>query len=105
MRLQWDTPDRGPVTGYQVLRRQPSLHAVGVFEPIVEDTGSTSTSYVDTEVNARTQYVYRVAAVNADHYGTMDYSDVALRGDNQIKLDDRAALWAIYGTHTRNHGW
>ena len=49
VRLQWDTPDRGPVTGYQVLRRQPSIHAVGVFEPIVEDTGSTSTSYVDTE--------------------------------------------------------
>ena len=65
VRLQWDAPDRGPVTGYQVLRRQPSNHATGVFEPIVEDTGSTSTSYVDTEVESRTQYVYRVAAVNA----------------------------------------
>ena len=64
VRLEWDAPDRGPVTGYQVLRRQPSLHAVGVFLTIVEDTGSTSTSYVDTEVESRTQYVYRVAAVN-----------------------------------------
>ena len=25
--------------------------------------------------------------------------------DKGIKPDDRAALWAIYGTHTRNHGW
>ena len=28
-----------------------------------------------------------------------------LTGDKGIKPDDRAALWAIYGTHTRNHGW
>ena len=28
-----------------------------------------------------------------------------LKGDKGIKPDDRAALWAIYGTHTRNHGW
>ena len=28
-----------------------------------------------------------------------------LTGDKGIKDDDRAALWAIYGTHTRNHGW
>ena len=27
------------------------------------------------------------------------------KGDKGIKPDDRAALWAIYGTHTRNHGW
>ena len=49
VRLEWDAPDRGPVTGYQVLRRQTSIHALVVFESIVEDTGSTSTSYVDTE--------------------------------------------------------
>ena len=38
---------------------------MGVFLTIVEDAGSTSTSYVDAAVESRTQYVYRVAAVNA----------------------------------------
>ena len=35
------------------------------------------------------------------YYGIMN----RLTGDKGIKPDDRAALWAIYGTHTRNHGW
>ena len=64
--LEWDAPDDPTVTGYQVLRRQPAIHATGVFDVLVEDTGSADTVYVDTNVEPRTQYVYRVKAVNTD---------------------------------------
>ena len=64
--LEWDAPDDGAVTGYQVLRRQPSIHPVGEFHVIEEDTGGTETVYVDGSVEPRTQYVYRVKAVNPE---------------------------------------
>ena len=67
--LEWDAPDDPTVTGYQVLRRQPAIHASGEFEVIVEDTGSVDVIYVDTSVEPQTQYVYRVAAVNSDGIG------------------------------------
>ena len=36
-----------------------------MFSVLVDDTGSTGTSYVDTDVTAETQYVYRIKARNA----------------------------------------
>ena len=69
VRLEWDAPDDATVTGYQVLRRQPSIHEVGEFEVHEEDTGSADTVYVDTRVEPETRYVYRVKAVNADGAG------------------------------------
>ena len=69
LRLEWDAPDDPTVTGYQILRREPAIHALGVFEVIVEDTGVPDTIYVDTIVAPETQYVYRVKAVNTDGVG------------------------------------
>ena len=61
--LTWDPPDDDSITGYQILRRQPSEgeNALTVY---VEDTGSTATTYTDTEVTADVRYVYRVKAIN-----------------------------------------
>ena len=62
--LSWDTPDDDSITGYQILRRQPSEgeHALSVY---VADTGSTGTSFTDTDVTTGTLHVYRVKAINA----------------------------------------
>ena len=62
--LTWTAPDDDSVTGYQVLRRRPS-EGENSLQVYVADTGSTSTTYTDTNVTAGTQHVYRVKAINA----------------------------------------
>ena len=66
--LTWDAPDDDSVTGYQILRRQPSAgeRSLSVY---VADTGSTATSYTDTGVTAGVKYVYRVKAINSAGVG------------------------------------
>ena len=57
---------RGPdITGYQVLRRNKSVDAQGVFHIIEDDTGSEATEYVDLNVEPETPYLYRIKARNA----------------------------------------
>ena len=63
--LSWDDPGDSSITGYQVLRRNPAVDAKGAFHTVVDDTGSSGTSYVDTTVAAETRYFYRVLARNA----------------------------------------
>ena len=63
--LSWDDPSDPSITGYQILRRDRAVHAAGEFHPIVDDTGSSGTSYVDFTVQAGAKYVYRVKARNA----------------------------------------
>ena len=62
--LSWDYPGDESVTGYQVLRRDKALHAVGVFLVHVDDTGSAETTYTDTDVAPSVRYVYRIKARN-----------------------------------------
>ena len=62
--LTWDDPGDASITGYQILRRDKALHAVGQFMVHVEDTGSAATSYVDRDVEPETRYVYRIKAIN-----------------------------------------
>ncbi len=54
--LSWDDPGDSSITGYQVLRRNPAVDAKGVFHTVVDDTGSSGTSYVNTTVAAETRY-------------------------------------------------
>ena len=63
--ISWTDPADSSITGYQVLRRQPAIHDPGHFEVIEDDTGSSDTSYTDTDVAPETKYVYRVKAGNA----------------------------------------
>ena len=67
--LTWDDPGDAGITGYQVLRRNRAVDATGVFHILIEDTGTTSTSYVDTTVQPEAGYVYRVRAHNAAGLG------------------------------------
>ena len=63
--LSWDDPGDDTITGYQVLRRNKAVDDPGVFHVHVENTGSAATSYVDSDVEAETRYVYRIKASNA----------------------------------------
>ena len=63
--LSWDDPGDPSITGYQILRRERGVHAVGDFQIHVDDTTSAATSYVDTAVEAEASYVYRVKARNS----------------------------------------
>ena len=62
--LTWDAPaDGGAPSGYQILRRAPATESN--LSILVENTGSTDTTYADTTATSSTKYVYRVKAVNA----------------------------------------
>ena len=63
--LSWDNPGDESVTGYQILRLDKALHAVGVFLVHVHDTGSASPSYFDEDVAPGARYEYRIRARNA----------------------------------------
>ena len=62
--LTWTAPEDDSVTSYQVLRRRPEWGETQM-EVYVDDTGSTETSYTDTNTSEYTRYVYRVKARNA----------------------------------------
>ena len=64
--LSWDDPQDDTITGYRVLRRDTAIHGPGEFLIHVEDTGSATTSYTDTNVEAGARYVYRIKARNAN---------------------------------------
>ena len=66
--LTWRAPDDSPVTGYRVLRRTPPVQQELAVH--VEDTGTTTTTYLDTkDVAAGTKYIYRVQAINEEGVG------------------------------------
>ena len=62
--LRWQEPAEGTVTGYQILRRE--LKQGTRLEVYVDDTGSTDTTYTDTEAQAGVRYAYRVKARNGN---------------------------------------
>ena len=49
--LSWDAPDDDSVTGYQILRRRPTMGETELLV-YVADTGSTATTFTDTGVTA-----------------------------------------------------
>ena len=61
--LSWDALDDDSITGYRILRRRPSEGEKALLV-YVEDSGSTATTYTDSEVTAGTEHVYRVRAIN-----------------------------------------
>ena len=61
--LTWEAPDDDSITGYLILRRRPYEGEQSLLV-YVADTGSTATTWTDTNVTAGTQHVYRVKAIN-----------------------------------------
>ena len=73
--LSWDDPGDPAVTGYEILRRDRAVDAVGTFHTIEDDTATAATAYTDTTVTAGGSYVYRVKALNA--HGASRWSSYA----------------------------
>jgi fibronectin type 3 domain-containing protein len=61
--LSWDDPSDDSVTGYQILRKSPSL-GQNELTALVVDTGSSTTSYLDASAEPSQSYRYRVKAVS-----------------------------------------
>ena len=62
--LSWTAPDDENITGYQVLRRRPTMGEDKLLV-YVADTGGTATTFTDTNVREEVRHVYRVKAINA----------------------------------------
>ena len=62
--VTWDDPDDDSITGYQILRRNRATDDPGVFHTIEDDTGTAATSYLNSDVEPETPYVYRIKAIN-----------------------------------------
>ena len=64
--LFWEAPDLAlmdeAVTGYQILRRRPK-EGEYILLTYVKNTGTTATTYIDTNTRAGTRYVYSVKAI------------------------------------------
>ena len=60
--LSWTGPTNTEITAYQILRRRPTAEQQLLV--LVENTGSTSTTYTDSTVEAGVHYIYRVKAIN-----------------------------------------
>ena len=72
--LSWDPSAGGAAAGYQILRRRP-YEGEKTLQVYVENTGSTATTFTDTNVTAGVRYVYRVKAINAS--GLSQWSNFA----------------------------
>ena len=66
--LYWNAPDDYGVTGYRILRRRSSMGEPKLLV-YVADTGSTATTYTDTEVTAGVPHNYRVQAISDSGLG------------------------------------
>ena len=80
--LTWNDPGDSEITGYRVLRRPVDSQEYedgqgpGEFAAIVDDTGSSATTYTDTTVEASTRYAYGLKAINS-----IGMSEVASTGN------------------------
>ena len=61
--LSWDDTGDDSITGYVILRRNPSTHEPGMSA--CHEHRQRWTTYTDSTVAAKTRYGYRIKAVNA----------------------------------------
>ena len=106
--LSWAIPtgDAASVTGYEILRRLPGVDAVGEFDSLVADTGSTGNTYLDTSVTAGTSYTYRVKAIRGEtrsawsNYARIDVPTDYVPADDEDETDHEAVCAVSETTHS-----
>jgi hypothetical protein len=76
IKLSWFVPNNNGgtiVIGYEIERR---LATANVWNVLVENTGSTNTTYLDIGLLPNTQYYYRISAINSVGIGSA--SEIAI---------------------------
>ena len=82
--LEWDAPE-GEVTGYRILRR--IVDGCGsIVRRHVDNTNSTDTRWLDTDVEIGTRYEYRVMAINDAGHGHRSNYTRATMGQAVISI-------------------
>ena len=75
--LFWEYPADDTITGYRILRRDLTDGGDPQFGTVVEDTGTTYTTYTDDTVEAGRLYEYRILALNSQ--GASEPGDIRTR--------------------------
>ena len=84
--LTWEPPNgEEGITGYQILRKRPEECETSM-RVHVENTGSTSTTLMDEDVEVGTKYVYSVAAINANGHGEWSIYASSRQGNGQVVM-------------------
>ena len=84
--LTWEPPNgEEGITGYQILRKRPEECETSM-RVHVENTGSTSTTLMDEDVEVGTKYVYSVAAINANGHGEWSMYANSRQGNGQVVM-------------------
>ena len=78
--LSWTAPSSAGITGYRVLRGLTAAKQ----DVLANNTGSTGTEYVDSDVEAGTQYHYSVRAINAAGVGTASETITVTTNDQAV---------------------
>ena len=77
--LSWTAPSSAGITGYRVLRGLTAAKQ----DVLENDTGSTETEYLDSDVQAGTEYHYSVRAINDAGVSPSSNSIAVTAGDDQ----------------------
>ena len=88
--LIWDNPGDSTTTGYVILRRNIVEQDPGVFTTVEANTGTVTTSYTDTDVEAETRYAYWIKAIN--EHGTSPRSGYVNVETPAVTDSDRASV-------------
>ena len=92
--LSWDAPAAGaPVTGYRILRRIPGSERR--LSALIDISGRADTRHTDTTVQRRTEYIYRVQALNGEVAGEMS-ARVKVRVPRPLKPGKPTGLVATW---------
>ncbi len=90
--LSWDAPaDGDEVSGYRIWRRLPDMDE-DEAKVIVDDTGSTATSYIDDSAVAGQTHIYRVQALGSSGQGEQSQpAQLVLPTDTPVPTDTATA--------------
>ena len=85
--LNWTAPEDDSVTGYRILRMARDADPPQELTVLVEDTGTTATSYADDTVSLGSKYRYQVQAVN-EAGASVGSGTVDVDTEESLGLDD-----------------